>query len=187
MNTPNKLTLLRVALIPVFMFFFMVCGTWGKYLALAVFIIATITDNLDGYLARKNNEVTTFGKLMDPLADKLLIFSALICFLAKNVQFINVWVVIIIIARELIVTGVRMIALDENQVIPASMLGKCKTVTQFIMIVAVIINCIVDAHRITIGGTGNFIVMILVVIAVVMTVLSGWDYVNKYKDIIKFK
>lgn len=187
MNTPNKLTLLRVILIPLFMFFFLLCGQVGLYLALVTFILATLTDNLDGYLARKHKQVTTFGKLMDPLADKLLIIAALICFLAQDVQFLNAWVVMIIIARELIVTGIRLIAMSENKVIAASMWGKLKTVTQFIMVVAVIVNCIVDTYRTSPGGVGNFIVLILVIIAVAMTVLSGCDYIWKNRQLIKFE
>ena len=187
MNTPNKLTLLRVFLIPVFMFLFLLCGTVGIYLAIAVFILATFTDHLDGYLARKYKQVTTFGKLMDPLADKLLIISALVCFLAKDIPYMNAWVIMIIIARELIVTGIRLIAMGERKVIAASGLGKLKTVSQFVMVVGVMINYIVDLSRTEAGGVGNFIVLILVVIAVVLTVLSGADYAWKNRNLIKFK
>ncbi|MEG2380438.1 MAG: CDP-alcohol phosphatidyltransferase family protein, partial [Oscillospiraceae bacterium] len=112
--------------------------------------------------------------------------SALICFLAKDVQFVNAWVVMIIIARELIVTGIRLIALGERKVIAASMWGKLKTVSQFVMIIAVMINCIVDTYRATPGGVGNLIVLILVIITVLLTVFSGMDYVWKNKKLIKF-
>ena len=101
MNLPNKLTLLRVILIPLFMILFLSCGTVGLYLALVTFILAAVTDFFDGQIARRTNSVTTFGKLMDPMADKLLTLGALVCFLAADVPYINAWVLIIIIAREL--------------------------------------------------------------------------------------
>lgn len=106
MNLPNKLTLLRVILIPLFMILFLSCGTVGLYLALVTFILAAVTDFFDGQIARRTNSITTFGKLMDPMADKLLTLGALVCFLAADVPYINAWVLIIIIARELIVTGI---------------------------------------------------------------------------------
>ncbi len=188
MNLPNKLTLLRVVLIPVFMVFFLNCGTAGLYLSLVTFILAAVTDFFDGQIARRTKSVTTFGKLMDPMADKLLTFAALRCFLAADVPYINAWVLIIIIGRELIVTGIRMIALENNRVIAASFFGKLKTVSQFAMIIAAIINCIVDRYRAPMeGGFGNFVVLVLVVVAVVLTVLSGIDYIYKNRGLLTFK
>lgn len=187
MNTPNKLTLLRVVLIPFFMICFMHGSEIGLYSAIAVFLAATLTDNLDGHLARKNNQVTTFGKLMDPLADKLLITSALVCFLAKGCMYINVWVVMIILARELTVTGIRMIALGDNQVIAASMWGKAKTVSQFIMIVSVMVNEIVFMHISGGFAAYNYFVLISVIAAAVLTIYSGADYAVKNRKLIKFK
>ncbi len=188
MSLPNKLTLFRVILIPVFMVLFLCCGTVGLYLSLLVFLLAAATDYLDGQIARRIRCVTTFGKLMDPMADKLLTLGALICFMSADVPYINAGVVMIIIARELIVTGIRMLALEEDRVIAASFFGKLKTVFQFIMIIAVIINQIVDVYRAPMsGGIGNFIVFVLVIIAVALTVLSGLDYVYKNRYLLTFK
>ena len=119
MNTPNKLTLLRVILIP----FFVVCllavdAGWGKWAALAIFIVASLTDTLDGYLARRDNLVTNFGKFMDPLADKLLVCSAMICLV--DMERIPSWIVIIIIGREFVISGFRLIAYDNGVVIAAN-------------------------------------------------------------------
>ena len=187
MNTPNKLTLLRVLLIPLFMLCFLQGEAAGLYLAILVFLIATATDNLDGHLARKYNQVTTFGKLMDPLADKLLITAALVCFLAKDCLYINVWVVMVILARELIVTGIRMIALGDAKVIAASMWGKAKTVSQFIMVVLVMVNEIIFLH--IVGGVMvyNYFVLLSVVVATALTIFSGIDYAVKNRNLIQFK
>lgn len=178
MNTPNKLTLFRVLLVPVFMWLL----DWNIYAALAVFVIASLTDQLDGHLARKYNQVTTFGKLMDPLADKILTISALVCFAADGADFVNKWVVVIIIARELIVTGIRLIALESNKVIAASMWGKAKTVSQLAAIIAVMVDMIVPLR---IGGF--CFTQWLIVIAVILTVYSGIDYVVKNRGLLTFR
>ena len=126
MNLPNKITLFRVIMIPFFLLFLLVPGIpGGKYIALAIFIIASASDALDGYIARKHNLVTDFGKFMDPLADKLLVCSALICFVEFN--YIPAWVVIIIIAREFTISGFRLVASDNGVVLAASYFNKIKT------------------------------------------------------------
>ena len=133
MNLPNKLTMFRVILIPFFVLFMLVdITTVDKWIALAIFIVASLTDLLDGKIARKYNLVTNFGKFMDPLADKLLVCSALICLveLAK----LPAWMVIVIIAREFIISGFRLIASDNGVVIAASYWGKFKTTFQMVMI-----------------------------------------------------
>lgn len=123
MNTPNKLTILRVIMIPFFVFFMLAdMGNAGKYTALVLFIAASLTDTLDGYLARKYNQVTNFGKFMDPLADKLLVCSALICLM--DVGKLPSWAVIVIISREFIISGFRLVASDNGIVIAASWWGK---------------------------------------------------------------
>ena len=187
MNTPNKLTLLRVLLIPVFMICYLCLGTVGIYLAIITFLLATWTDHLDGKLARKNNQVTTFGKLMDPLADKMLIMAALLCFIEKEVAYINAGVVMVILARELIVTGVRMLAMGENQVIAASMWGKSKTVSQFILVVAVMVFEILGGYFPMLSGILNGIILLLTVVAVALTIYSGYDYVWKNRKLITFR
>ena len=130
MNTPNKLTIARVIMIPFFVAFLMydIAGDAGKWIALVIFIAASITDTLDGYIARKYHLVTNFGKFMDPLADKLLVCSAMICMI--EVDKLPAWVVIIIIGREFIISGFRLIASDNGVVIAANYWGKCKTVCQ---------------------------------------------------------
>ncbi len=179
MNTPNKLTLLRVLMVPLFIW----AITSEFYVAaIIVFALASLTDQLDGYLARKNHQVTTFGKLMDPLADKILTISALICFLEIDADFINSWIVMIIIARELIVTGIRQLAMGENTVIAASQWGKAKTVSQMAAIIAVMLDLIIPLRW------GDFCLTFwMVALAVVLTVYSGAEYVVKNRHLITFK
>jgi len=182
MNTPNKLTLIRVIMVPVFMW-----ALLSKFFvaAIIVFVLASLTDQLDGYLARRNNQVTTFGKLMDPLADKILTISALVCLLGIGADFINSWVVMIIIARELIVTGIRQLAMGENTVIAASKWGKAKTVSQMAALIAVMVDLVIPLRiGATIYGALTFW---LVMIAVVLTVYSGIDYIIKNRKLITFK
>ena len=138
MNTPNKLTIARVIMIPFFVAFLMydIAGDAGKWIALVIFIAASITDTLDGYIARKYHLVTNFGKFMDPLADKLLVCSALICFTATGK--LAAWITIIIIAREFIISGFRLVAADNGIVIAASYWVKFKTVSQMTMIIFMI-------------------------------------------------
>ena len=166
MNTPNKLTLLRVILLP----FFVVCllavdAGWGKWAALAIFIVASLTDTLDGYLARRDNLVTNFGKFMDPLADKLLVCSAMICLV--DMERIPSWIVIIIIGREFVISGFRLIASDNGVVIAANYWGKLKTVCQMVMIIVVIAN---------LGGFFAVVEQILIYLSLILTVISLATY-----------
>lgn len=184
MNTPNVLTLIRVIMVPVFMWALLS----GFYLAaIIIFAVASLTDHLDGYLARKNNQVTTFGKLMDPLADKILTISALVCLCGIDADFVNPAVVMIIIARELIVTGVRQLAMGEKTVIAASMWGKAKTVSQMAAIIAVMID-LAWPELLRFGeGYWCAVTFWLVVLTVVLTVYSGVDYIVKNRKLITFK
>ena len=178
MNLPNKITLFRVAMIPVFLVFMLIPDIpYGKYIAAAVFIIAAVSDFLDGYLARKNNLVTNFGKFMDPMADKLLVSSALICFVELNL--IPAWVVIIIISREFIISGFRLIASDNGVVIAASWWAKVKTNVQMIMSVMLIINLDIPVI--------NILEQIAIYLAVVLTIISLIEYLVKNKDVLKEK
>ena len=159
MNLPNKLTMFRVILIPFFVLFMLVdITTVDKWIALAIFIVASLTDLLDGKIARKYNLVTNFGKFMDPLADKLLVCSALICLveLAK----LPAWMVIVIIAREFIISGFRLIASDNGVVIAASYWGKFKTTFQMVMI------CLLIADIAAIGIITNVIAWIALILTV---------------------
>lgn len=174
MNLPNKLTMFRVILIPFFVVFLLVDITSvDKWIALAIFIVASLTDLLDGKIARKYNLVTNFGKFMDPLADKLLVCSALICLVA--LERIPAWMVIVIIAREFIISGFRLVASDNGVVIAASYWGKFKTTFQIIMICLMIAD--LEALQL--------LTMIVTWVAVILTVVSLVDYLVKNKDVMK--
>lgn len=177
MNLPNKLTIFRVILIPFFVFFMLApyFPDNGKYIAVAIFIIASLTDMLDGKIARKYNLVTNFGKFMDPLADKLLVCSAMICLVATG-QLAS-WIVIIIISREFIISGFRLIAADNGIVIAASYWGKFKTVFQMLMIIVLILD-IQNAGFQVLG-------VILTYVALILTVVSLIDYIAKNKQVLK--
>ena len=176
MNLPNKLTLIRVIMIPFFIVFLLVPVTpYDNWIALAIFILASITDFLDGYIARKYNLVTNFGKFMDPLADKLLVCSALICLV--ELDKIAAWMVILIIAREFIISGFRTVAADNGVVIAASYWGKFKTTFQMIA-VCLLIADIPALYWVT---------QIVLWIAVILTVVSLADYLIKNKDVMKDK
>ena len=177
MNLPNKLTLLRVIMIPFFVFFMLTpyFEGYSNYIAVAIFILASFTDFLDGYLARRDGLVTNFGKFMDPLADKLLVCSALICLVATG-QLPAV-VVIIIISREFIISGFRLIASDNGVVIAASYWGKFKTVSQMLMVIVLILNI---PHPVF-----SIIGVVLVWVSTFLTVVSLIDYVVKNIDVLK--
>ena len=177
MNLPNQLTIFRVILIPFFVFFLLApyFEGYGNFIAVAIFIIASFTDFLDGYLARKHNLVTNFGKFMDPLADKLLVSSALICLIEKGL--LASWIVVIIISREFIISGFRLIASDNGVVIAASYWGKFKTVFQMLMVITLILNFPIPAFQML--GT------IFTYIALALTVISLVDYVIKNKNVLK--
>lgn len=177
MNLPNKLTILRVILIPFFVFFLLspYFTGYGNYIAVAIFIVASLTDMLDGKIARKYDLVTNFGKFMDPLADKLLVCSALICLIERGQ--LAAWIVIIIIAREFIISGFRLVASDNGVVIAASYWGKFKTVSQMVMVIVLLIDLPHPAFQML--GT------VLVYAALLLTVVSLIDYVVKNKDVLK--
>ena len=170
MNLPNKLTTLRVIMIPFFVFFMLtdVGGNANKWIALALFVVASLTDFLDGKIARKYNLVTNFGKFMDPLADKLLVCSALICL--QDLDRVPAWVVIVIIAREFIISGFRLVASDNGIVIAASYWVKFKTTFQMLMIIVMIMN---------LGGAFDMVGTVLMWIALALTIISLVDYIAK--------
>ena len=169
MNLPNKLTVIRMILIVPFVFIMLtdVCGPMSKWIALAIFIIASLTDLLDGKIARKYNLVTNFGKFMDPLADKLLVCAAMICLVEMGK--IPSWIVIIIISREFIISGFRLIASDNGIVIAASYWGKFKTVFQMAMVILMIADIVFL----------NLVTQIIMWIALVLTIISLVDYLKK--------
>ena len=175
MNLPNKLTILRVILIPFFVVFmlFDITGTADKWIALVIFCVASLTDMLDGKIARKYNLVTNFGKFMDPLADKLLVCTALICLTSMN--RLNVIVVLVIIARDFIISGFRLVASDNGIVIAASYWGKFKTVSQMALIIVLIMD---------LGGVWNVVGTVLTWVALILTVVSLIDYIAKNKQVL---
>ena len=179
MNLPNKLTTLRVILVPFFVFFLLVdighFGRTGDFVALLIFIVASITDFLDGYIARKNNLVTNFGKFMDPLADKLLVGSAAICLIEMG--RLSAWIVVILIAREFIISGFRLVAANNGRVIAAGIWGKLKTVFQLFMTIALIAHF--DFYL------WYLLEQALIWISLILTVVSLVDYIYHNKDVLK--
>ncbi|MBQ4307669.1 MAG: CDP-diacylglycerol--glycerol-3-phosphate 3-phosphatidyltransferase [Lachnospiraceae bacterium] len=177
MNLPNKLTVLRVLMIPFFVLFMLLpaAGKYGNIVALVLFIAASLTDMLDGKIARKYNLITDFGKFMDPLADKMLVSSALICLVALD--RIPAWIVIVIISREFIISGFRLIAADNGVVIAASRWGKIKTVFQMIMVILMILNL----------PALSAVTDIVMWIALILTVVSLADYLLKNKGVLKIE
>lgn len=172
MNTPNKLTILRMIMIPFFMVFQLNPVSWFPLAAFIVFVAASLTDTLDGYLARKNNQITNFGKLMDPLADKLLTFAAFLGFI--QLGYISAWPVMIMIAREFLVTSVRLIALESGgKVIAANIWGKLKTITQM---VSISVSLLLSAIPTTVHFVPT-VTNILVWICAVLTLISGATYI----------
>lgn len=185
MNLPNKLTIFRIALIPVFLVLLLplfngktllpIPLELGRIIAAIVFVIASFTDYLDGVIARKSNCVTTFGKFLDPIADKLLVTSALMALI--QLGDISAWAAIIIIAREFIVTGVRIIAANDGVVISASNLGKAKTFIQMLAIFFILLR------DFPFSLFSNFPVgLSLMWIAVILTIYSGYDYLKANWD-----
>jgi len=166
-SAPNKITIIRILLIPVFILFLLMKFPYKEYVAAFFFIILSLTDALDGYIARRKGQITNFGKIMDPIADKLLISAALIFLIGKGVE---PWMAITIIAREFIITILRLLAIPKGTVIPASNLGKIKTISQIIAIIAVIINFPFNWY--------------LMLIAVILTVISGIDHLIKMVKIL---
>ena len=177
MNTPNKLTLLRIIMIPFFVVFMLVdFGPWSKWAALAIFVVASLTDTLDGYLARRDHLVTNFGKFMDPLADKLLVCSAMICMI--ELGRLPSWGVIVISGREFVSSGFRLIASDNGVVIAANYWGKIKTVCQMVMIIVLIAD---------LGGGFVILEQILIYASLLLTVISLVTYLWQNRSVLSFQ
>lgn len=182
MNWPNRLTILRVILIPFFVACLLLDNGDGvlRYWALSIFIVASLTDALDGHIARKYNLVTNFGKFMDPLADKLLVCSAMICFI--ELGRMPAWVVLVIIAREFIISGFRLIASDNGVVIAASWWGKSKTIVQMVMIIFLML----DLGAVLPAAKAGIVIaeQVLIYLALVLTVISLVDYIVKNRKVL---
>ena len=178
MNTPNKLTIARMIIVP-FLVIFLLTG-WGgeanRYISLTLFVVASVTDWFDGYLARKNNLVTNFGKFMDPLADKLLVCSAMICMI--DLKRLPAWFVIIVIAREFIISGFRLIAAENGIVIAANYWGKFKTASQMIMIILLILHF-----------DGIFVILeqIFIWLSLALTIISLITYIWQNRTVLSMQ
>ncbi len=196
MNTPNKLTIFRIILVPVMVIFSLInipvniLGVPLNFIIMdVIFIIASITDKLDGYLARKNNQITNFGKFLDPIADKILVVSAMLILVGAGK--LPSWIPIIIITREFAVSGYRLIAVEENgKVIAASVWGKLKTVTQMIAIILAFVD--VNGFGAIFSGSLNgfafvlnLITTIMMIICTIATIFSGYDYLKGAKELFK--
>jgi len=175
MNLPNKLTLFRVALMPVYLILYVLSFQWARWAALAVFFVAAMTDLVDGRLARMRNQVTNFGKFMDPIADKLLVIPALVLMTSKE-GLVPAWICIVCVTREFVVSGLRLVATERGAVIPAGLLGKAKTVAQMTAVMMLTVN-------LQALGWLNAAALYL---ATALTVLSGalyvWDGRHLLKD-----
>ncbi|QUH20780.1 CDP-diacylglycerol--glycerol-3-phosphate 3-phosphatidyltransferase [Alkaliphilus sp. B6464] len=178
MNLANKLTILRIFLVPIFMIFLLSKIPYGVPIAAGIFIVAAVTDTLDGYVARKRNEITNFGKFMDPLADKLLVSAALISLVQMG--RLSAWMVVVIIAREFTISILRAVAAAEGIVIAASWWGKAKTITQIIAIIAILLDNFPFKYI-------NFpFDMIMMWVSVIFTIISGIDYIIINKHVLKY-
>lgn len=198
MNLPNKLTVFRIILVLVIVIISLI-NIPGEILGVStnmfvidiIFIVASITDKLDGYLARSRNEVTTFGKFLDPIADKILVLSAMVILVEQ--QHLPAWIPIIVLFREFIVSGYRLVAVQQNgKVIAANVWGKIKTATQMIALILMLIDTNAYGAIFTGNIAGfafvlNLVDTILMTIAVIATVFSGYEYVKNGKDLLKDK
>lgn len=196
MNLPNKLTIFRIFLVPLMVIipFFNIQGEWLNipieyWIVNIIFIVASLTDRLDGQIARKNNQVTTFGKFTDPLADKILVIAALV--MLVEYTRLPAWIPIIVLAREFIVSGYRLVAVEKGgKVIAASIWGKLKTVTQMIVIILAFLDthAFMEFLRGDLSGISlvmNILWSAMMLISVIATIFSGWDYVKDGKDLLK--
>lgn len=194
MNLPNKITVSRILLIPIFLIFIIPLPEWvlnreslsgvtsfieryGDIIGTIIFLVAALTDGIDGYIARKHNLVSNLGIFLDPIADKLLVSGALLALLQRNE--VSAWIVIVIISREFIVTGFRLIASGESIVISANILGKSKTVLQMIFIC-----CLLSKSFIPVLGN-SLLIFVLSVLVIVSTIYSGWDYIYSNRQVLK--
>lgn len=204
MNLPNRITVIRILLVPIFMIIMFLPFEWANLVAFLIFIVAALTDSLDGHIARSRNLVTNFGKFLDPLADKLLVSAALIALVGRDM--IPSWFATVVIAREFMVTGIRLLANGEGRVIAASIWGKIKTITQIIAISLLLL----DTYKLPANETDLFMIeklktlfttfsaapltnlvgilsTFMIIVAIIITIFSGVDYIVKNKDILKLE
>lgn len=182
MNLPNKLTMLRVCMIPFFVVFARMNTFQAQCVAVVIYALACITDTLDGYIARSRNLITDFGKFMDPIADKLLVMSSIVVLTAQGRM--PDWVCILMLAREFLVSGFRLVAVENGRVIAAGPLGKLKTVFQMVATIALMLLVPVTGEPLM-GNAGATVANVLMYIALALTVVSGADYLIRNRDCIK--
>lgn len=195
MNLANKLTMIRIFLVPVFLVFITIKEIpYGSIIATVIFIIASLTDQLDGHIARSRNQITNFGKFMDPLADKLLVTAALVSLV--ELKLVAGWAVVVILAREFAVSGLRTLAASDGTVIAASWWGKIKTVTQMIAILLLLLKVNINTSVNAINFVNNnsllndfftYVPETIMFMAVLITIISGIDYFVKNKHVISMK
>ncbi|MFZ5801295.1 MAG: CDP-diacylglycerol--glycerol-3-phosphate 3-phosphatidyltransferase [Candidatus Omnitrophota bacterium] len=188
MNLPNKLTLLRIILTFIFMPLLFLPDVWAKLGALAVFTLASLTDFYDGRIARKKNQITSFGKLMDPIADKILILSALLAFV--QMQLVSAWMVVLIMSREIIITGVRMLAMTKGKVLAAEAAGKHKTVSQMVAIFAILLFLLLREIMFKLAMWPqhweryfSIGIWLLMIVTVGLTLVSGISFLWRQKNL----
>ena len=182
MNLPNKLTLLRICMIPFFVVFAKMGALWAQCVAVGIYVLACLTDMLDGKIARSRNLITNFGKFMDPIADKLLVMSALIVLVSSGRM--PDWVCILMLAREFLVSGFRLVAVENGTVIAAGPLGKLKTVFQMAATIALMLFVPIEGAPL-LGQPGVIFANVLLYIALALTVISGADYILRNRECIK--
>ena len=182
MTLANKITLARIALIPFFIVFACMGGTAWDAIALVLFCLCSVTDFLDGYVARKYHQVTDFGKFVDPLADKLLICAAMCVFVDRG--YMAGWMVFIILAREFIITSLRTIAMGKNRVLAATWTGKVKTCTQIAGIIIIFLGLLFTGADMSISKTADVLVQLCGWVMMLMTLYSGYDYLHRNWDLV---
>lgn len=204
MNLANKLTITRICLVPFFILFIELGGFWCSVAALLVFIIASLTDLIDGEIARRTNSITSLGIFLDPLADKLLISAAFICFVAKSSLGVPAWMVIAIISRDFLITGLRSIAASKNVIIPADKSGKFKTTSQIVVIVLILLILIINEGLLKFANitpemlltyqNGAYRTLAIIMqktpfwatlATTILTIYSGLNYMLKHKEVLK--
>ena len=205
MNLPNKITVVRICLVPIFMIVLFLPFKEANLVGLIIFILASLTDSLDGHIARSKNLVTNFGKFLDPLADKLLVSAALIALVGMHK--IPSWFATIVIAREFMVTGIRLLANGEGRVIAASIWGKIKTITQIIAISLLLLdwtsplasdssdvfmigklkNLITTFSDAPLANSIGILAVVMIIVSIIITIFSGVDYLVKNKDVLKLE
>ena len=184
MNLPNKLTVVRMILTPIYLAAMLIGFKYHYLLALVIFAVASITDFLDGKIARKNNIVTTFGKLCDPVADKMLTTAALLAFM--QLGLCNIWVVMIVLTREFLVTSFRLVSSAQGVVIPAGILGKIKTVSQMVFSILIMLGLFISEFTVLDFDRFSLVSNVLLWITAVLTVISGIKYIVDGKKMIDF-